>query len=272
MAELAGRQEQALTLQTRQLLLAVAESAPARSLSAAGCQTLLQKVLAASPQYQKLGILNNNRQIIASAQSLDGLSSNTTALRAGEPSPAEVAGPGRSRVILLAPHDERHVTPLASKGLIHAQLDPASPVSSARPQPELDGAAFLSQRPELRAQTSHLDPLFDRVLETHGFAVANVSTEPGSRTMAFGYPVLSPNGEPEAVAFAVIDCKDPFGDEIHPQLPKGANWCELDPQQNILFSYPEPKHRAQLMGRLGIHDVPGLVRFALRSGVIIQGP
>ena len=27
-------------------------------------------------------------------------------------------------------------------------------------------------------------------------------------------------------------------------------------------------HRAQLMGRLGIHDVPGLVRFALRRGLI----
>jgi DNA-binding NarL/FixJ family response regulator len=31
-------------------------------------------------------------------------------------------------------------------------------------------------------------------------------------------------------------------------------------------------HRAQLMGRLRIHDVPGLVRFALRCGVIVQGP
>jgi DNA-binding NarL/FixJ family response regulator len=27
-------------------------------------------------------------------------------------------------------------------------------------------------------------------------------------------------------------------------------------------------HRAQLMGRLGIHDVPGLVRFAIRSGMV----
>jgi len=31
-------------------------------------------------------------------------------------------------------------------------------------------------------------------------------------------------------------------------------------------------HRAQLMNRLGIFDVSGLVRFALRSGVIIPGP
>ena len=27
-------------------------------------------------------------------------------------------------------------------------------------------------------------------------------------------------------------------------------------------------HRAQLMGRLGIHDVPGLVRFAIRAGLV----
>jgi DNA-binding NarL/FixJ family response regulator len=27
-------------------------------------------------------------------------------------------------------------------------------------------------------------------------------------------------------------------------------------------------HRMQLMGRLNIHDVPGLVRFAIRSGLV----
>ena len=31
-------------------------------------------------------------------------------------------------------------------------------------------------------------------------------------------------------------------------------------------------HRAQVMDRLAIYDVPGLVRFALRSGLITQGP
>jgi DNA-binding NarL/FixJ family response regulator len=28
------------------------------------------------------------------------------------------------------------------------------------------------------------------------------------------------------------------------------------------------KHRAELMARLGIHDVAGLVRFAIRAGLI----
>jgi DNA-binding NarL/FixJ family response regulator len=31
-------------------------------------------------------------------------------------------------------------------------------------------------------------------------------------------------------------------------------------------------HRAQLMERLGIHDVPGLVRFAIRTGLVSPGP
>jgi len=31
-------------------------------------------------------------------------------------------------------------------------------------------------------------------------------------------------------------------------------------------------HRAQIMQRLAIYDVPGLVRFALRAGLITQGP
>lgn len=31
-------------------------------------------------------------------------------------------------------------------------------------------------------------------------------------------------------------------------------------------------HRALLMDRLNIHDIPGLVRFALRTGLISQGP
>src|SRR5947209_6874403 len=56
-AQLASREEALLIMQTRQLLLAMTESAAARSLDGNGCRGLLERLLAASPRYENVGIL-----------------------------------------------------------------------------------------------------------------------------------------------------------------------------------------------------------------------
>lgn len=55
--------------------------------------------------------------------------------------------------------------------------------------------------------------------------------------------------------------------EILQLLAEGHNTKEIASLLNISGKTVET-HRAQLMGRLDIHDVPGLVRFAIRSGLV----
>ena len=55
--------------------------------------------------------------------------------------------------------------------------------------------------------------------------------------------------------------------EILQLLAEGKNTKEI---ASVLTISPKTveTHRTQLMGRLQIHDVPGLVRFAIRSGLV----
>lgn len=55
--------------------------------------------------------------------------------------------------------------------------------------------------------------------------------------------------------------------EILQLIAERHNTKEIAQVLNISIKTVET-HRAQLMGRLGIHDVPGLVRFAIRTGLV----
>src|SRR2546423_5285461 len=57
-AQVVSHDEEALILQTRQLLLAVAESSSARTLHSAGCKMMLDPLLAGSPRIKNLGMLD----------------------------------------------------------------------------------------------------------------------------------------------------------------------------------------------------------------------
>ena len=67
MTELATREEGRLTGQTRQLLLALAESSPVRSGNRRGCKKLLGDLLGSYPRYANLGVVETNGMVLASA-------------------------------------------------------------------------------------------------------------------------------------------------------------------------------------------------------------
>lgn len=66
---------------------------------------------------------------------------------------------------------------------------------------------------------------------------------------------------------APLDCLTPRQREILQLIAEGRSTKEIARQLTLSVKTVE-NHRAQLMARLGIHDVAGLVRFALRAGLI----
>jgi signal transduction histidine kinase len=67
MVQLAAREDEKLLGETRQLLLAVAESAPVRSADPQTCRKYLSELFASYPRYANFGVLATNGEMIASA-------------------------------------------------------------------------------------------------------------------------------------------------------------------------------------------------------------
>lgn len=55
--------------------------------------------------------------------------------------------------------------------------------------------------------------------------------------------------------------------EVLQLIAEGHNTKEIAARLNLSAKTVET-HRAQLMERLGIHDVAGLVRYAIRAGIV----
>ena len=72
------------------------------------------------------------------------------------------------------------------------------------------------------------------------------------------------NAEPNADPLATLT---PRQREILQSIAEGRSTKEIAAVLELSVKTVET-HRAQIMERLGIHDVAGLVRFAIRSGVI----
>ena len=68
MMELATREEGRVIGQTRQLLLALAESAPVRSGNRRDCKKLLDELFGSYPRYANLGVVRTNGMVLASAR------------------------------------------------------------------------------------------------------------------------------------------------------------------------------------------------------------
>jgi len=71
MTEVAANEEQKLIGETRQLLLAMAESFPVRSGNRRGCKKLVDELFDTYPRYANLGVINTNGQVIATALGSD---------------------------------------------------------------------------------------------------------------------------------------------------------------------------------------------------------
>jgi len=70
MMELATREEERVIGQTRQLLLALAESSAVRSGNRRDCKKLLDDLFSSSPRYADLGVVRTNGTVLASARAL----------------------------------------------------------------------------------------------------------------------------------------------------------------------------------------------------------
>ncbi len=71
MTELATREEGRVIGQTRQLLLALAESSPVRSDSRRDSRKLLDDLLGSYPRYANLGVVETNGMVLASAYPME---------------------------------------------------------------------------------------------------------------------------------------------------------------------------------------------------------
>src|SRR3954471_9782344 len=67
MMQVASREEEKLILQTRQLLVAMAESTPARTGNSRGCKKLVDELFGIYPRYANLGMISTNGEVLASA-------------------------------------------------------------------------------------------------------------------------------------------------------------------------------------------------------------
>lgn len=105
---------------------------------------------------------------------------------------------------------------------------------------------------------------------------AVVELELAIRAIAGGESFLSPS-----ISRRVIDTylgcaknRDGHGDELTPRqreilqlVAEGRSTKEIAFKLSVSVKTVEA-HRLQLMNRVGIHDVPGLVRYAMRRGVV----
>lgn len=72
LTQLANRQEEQVIGETRQLLLAVAESAPVRSGNRRGCKELLGELIRSYPRYANFGVIQTNGELLATGTSPRG--------------------------------------------------------------------------------------------------------------------------------------------------------------------------------------------------------
>ena len=78
----------------------------------------------------------------------------------------------------------------------------------------------------------------------------------------------SGSGPPEAAGeVSPLDLLTPRQREILQLVAEGRSTKEVAQLLELSVKTVEA-HRSQIMGRLDIHDVPGLVRFAIRSGLV----
>lgn len=77
MTEAATHEEQKVIGETRQLLLAMAESLPVRTMNRRNCKKLVDELFDTYPRYANLGVINTNGEIIATASGTESLSNYT---------------------------------------------------------------------------------------------------------------------------------------------------------------------------------------------------
>ena len=166
-ARRASQEEGRVVGQTRQLLLAVAESSAVRAGNRRECNKLLDDLFASYPRYANLGLIKSNGDFFASALPTAGLTNQA-------------------------------------------------------------GCDF-----------------FRRAVAKREFAMGDLpaSRAGGRATVDFGFPVIDPSGNVQAVVYAALDLEwfNRFESRFQAQLPKEATWSEIDRNGTILVRHPSPE-------------------------------
>jgi DNA-binding NarL/FixJ family response regulator len=146
-----------------------------------------------------------------------------------------------TRVIILSMHaTEEYVLQALRAGAVGYLLKDASPA-------ELE----LAVRSASRGETYLTPAVSKHVIEKYVHRAGGVSAEAGK-------------DEPPVTPFEVLT---PRQREVLQLIAEGRSTKEIAQTLNLSVKTVET-HRAQLMQRLDIHDVAGLVRYAIRVGVV----
>ena len=145
-------------------------------------------------------------------------------------------------------------------------------------------SAFLTDDPVNLADRSY----FQRVLQTHDFAIGDYQSDPVSdrATLGLGYPVTDETGQVEAVIFASLDLMRLNQLATEARLPEGSALTVIDRNGTILVRYPDPEiwvgqslpevpiieaivaQRGEgIVEAYGVDDVPRLFAFTPLSGI-----
>jgi len=154
--------------------------------------------------------------------------------------------------------------------------------------PELNGLEaaerLIRARPEVRVVllSMHADEAYVAravAVGAHGYVLKSADAtelELAIRSAARGQAYLSP-----AIARTVTQGGMPDGSGTPPLSPRQREILQLIAEGNAtkqiaaklrLSVKTVETHRAHIMQRLGIRDVPGLVRYAIRMGMVEVGP
>lgn len=137
-------------------------------------------------------------------------------------------------------------------------------------------------------------PFFQRTLKTSALAIGNfpVGLPPGRAIINFGFPVVGPAGQIQAVIFATLNLSwfSRFESKVPTELPKGSTWTKLDRRGTILVRYPMPSMwigqplpeealvEAVFSRSSGVtehpdaHGVPTVYAFAVTRDPFVAGP
>jgi DNA-binding NarL/FixJ family response regulator len=99
------------------------------------------------------------------------------------------------------------------------------------------------------------------------FAITSVSEDKTYLSPSISRPVIDSYLKRVGGPLSPLEQLTPRQREILQLIAEGRNTKDIASELNISVKTIE-SHRLQLMERLNIHDIPGLVRYAIRSGLV----
>jgi DNA-binding NarL/FixJ family response regulator len=156
-----------------------------------------------------------------------------------------------------------HVSPATRVIVVSMHTDPQSVLAAI----EAGAAGYMSKD----ASLGELDVAIRSVVRGGTFLSPTISRhvlDDYRRRLANGEdPVAAETPQPGASERALLARLTPRQREILQLLAEGASSRKMARMLDVSIKTIET-HRAQLMQRLAIHDVAGLVRFAIRAGLV----